>query len=313
MKKFIPLIILLLSITYANEYVEQLKDARQKVTNNYLDFLKSVDNYLSNDYTEYYGHNDYDNTIYKKNKLLAILSLKAVEYEGFKPSLYLKTKIILPKTKDKIELTLDKFTDDTTDNKNIDDDFDNNMRDSKINIGLSYYLKKSENFNIYAKLGARLHPPFNIYGRLNAKKNIFLNNTRLTLEQNIYYYIHKQGFIPSVSINIIYPVKNDKFILQEKHQLIWREKQDEIELENFLRLHQVVNNKNRFAYTLSYSAINDDECSFCTHYYSFDIKYHRKITDWFFIDTIPQIGWKRENNFHSAYSFIFNIGMLFGR
>ena len=311
MKKLLLSIFLLFSIANCSEYVDQLKNARKKVTNNYLDFLKSIDNYLSNDDTEYYGYNDYENTIYK-NKLLAILSLKAVEYEGFKPSLYLKTRIILPKTKDTIELTLDKYTDNTTDNKNIDDDLDNRMRDSKINIGLTYYLKKSSDFKVYAKLGARLHPPFNLYGRLNAKKSAFLNTTKITFEQNMYYYIHKEGFIPSISINFLHPI-NKKYVLQEKHELIWKEKKSEIELENFLRLHQFINKKNRFSYTLSYGAIDDDKCNFCTNYYSFDIKYHRKINDWFFIDTIPQVSWKRENNFHSAFSFIFNIGILFGR
>lgn len=309
MKKILYLTLLISSILFA-ETNTTWKDLsmRGKVTNGYHKFLNAIDCFLTN-------YDDINHTNYKKvseNKLYMIYSLKNSKDKPLEQDLYLRANIKLPLLKDKFEITLDKQTLSDIDNETIDPEYDRSVEDEKPRIGLKYYFYKEPYSVTYANLGLRLYSPYGIYGKVGGQKSFFLKKVQVILGQDFYIYFNDQHLASDTEMTFFYPLA-DYYDIEQKNRMLWRESSKTTEVDHILRLHQFINKRNRLQYQLTYSLINDDHCNFCQNWYGANIRYHHDLNDWLFVEIIPQILKRRENQFIQETALTVNFGMIFSK
>ncbi len=136
---------------------------RKKTTKGYHHLLYKVDSYFNET-------DDINRSSYRKirnNKLQVILSVK----EGPKLNIHVRGKIVLPQLKNRAELTFSKNDDEEMDNQSAVSGNDDVVDDSKLHVGLKYYLYREKKSKAYAKVSLKVSSPFGPYLKLGIDKS----------------------------------------------------------------------------------------------------------------------------------------------
>ena len=306
MKKALFLIILTLNLLGKDLYLWHIKDIRDYISKHYLNTLTNIDNYLSNDYTT---HND---QIYK-NRLYMITSLQ-INKNQIKPSLYLHSNLHLPKTQKKLYLVFDKYSDEirykdqTYENQNDK----NSKQDTKFNIGLKYFFIKKDNKNLYTQFGIKLHSPLKFYFKLGGDKELNFNTWTLNLENNFYYYLTKDGFIPSLLLSIKKPI-NSNFTFKNYYELLYKSDTNLLSLISSVRVYHNIDKRQMLIYEFYFNALANQNCTFCSNLYSINTTYTNKLKPWLYIDLIPKLDFYKDSSFNPSFAFIINFRTIFSK
>ena len=106
---------------------------------------------------------------------------------------------------------------------------------------------------------------------------------------------------------------NIDYTLEQKNQIYHTREDHSSELEHILRLHHFASAKNRFSYTINYVNAHEKDCNFCKKRYGLSLKFRHYMKKWLFIETIPQVIARRENNFNIETRLTLNIGITFSK
>ncbi len=312
MKKLIFIYMFILNFSFANDsnttFIDNLSITRDNITDSYQQTLCDIDSYVSNDSS--CRDKKYKRDI-SKNRVSLIFSTKLRE-DSVKPALYIKVNIKLPKIQDKIELTFDKQTNDEINNQNIYDSYEDRERDQNFRVGLKYYLFKKRDSKTYARLGVRASKPFGFFTQLATDKRYYLEKNRLLFGANLYYYIHYKCFTISSYESFMTPI-NRHYTFEQKNQIFYTHKDKSTQLEHIFRLHNFIDKKDKFTYTLNYISLHDKECQFCKKQYGISLKFKHYFKEWLFIETIPQVLARKENDFNIETRLTLNIGINFSK
>lgn len=307
MRLFLLAILMILSLHADFNTTKEVDDFRKKVTNGYYDTLNNIDCYLAD-------YNDTDKSNYKeisKHKLQIILSAKDISKDSAKFALRLRGKIVLPKLKEKFELTFTQNDDKQMDNQNINSDYDDVINDSKLHVGLKYYLYKEKKSKAYGKLNFKLNSPFGLYAKLGIDKSYLHKDFETVFNHGLYYYINDNKLAASSAVSFFKPITNDYWIGQQ-NRLYWESK-DSIYLSHNITLYQILDLNNRILYKTSYSTSYDAINQLEHNSFGYSIGYFHRFNKWFFIEMIPEFKKRRSNQYRSETLLTLNFGMLLSK
>jgi hypothetical protein len=310
MKKIFLLLFFISSILFAdfNSTKETFKEVsqsfRKKTTKKYHRFLNKIDSYFGES-------DDINRSSYKeirKNKLQIVLSVK----EKAKLGLHLRGKIVLPQLKNRAELTFSQNDDQELDNQNAISQHDDVVSDSKLHVGLKYYLYREERSRAYAKLSLKIRSPFGPYIKFGVDKSYLSDDFFETDFNNaLYYYLNGNKLSASTAVTFYKYINNDYQIAQG-NKLYWKGKKD-LYLNNSIILYQIFGLYDRVTYKTDFTTSYNSDEKFAHDMFSFSVGYFHRFDKWFFIEAIPRFTKKRDNDYRGEVLFTINFGMLLGR
>jgi len=290
-------------------FLDSFAPLRADIINGYHNFLKKIDNALC-------ANEDLNNTnlekIIYKNNLQIITALKHNGDEKFMPYLYIRGNIILPKTNKRFEFTVDKQTDSKRLNQNIDAQYDSAIKDEKVHLGFKYNLVKDDYFNFYTKLGARINNPGDVYGKVGAIKYLNFKSFMLFFDAQIYKYLLNEKLIASTSLNFIKPL-NENFIFEKDFILTWKKEEKTTELDYIAKLYHMIDKKSSCEYRLSYTAKESAQCYYCPNEYAAHVRYRYMLKKWAYVELLPQVIKRKENQFETEEAITLNFGLIFSK
>ncbi len=315
MKKalFLPLLLLFLPSLQAQMidlnttvcYTKEMsQNFRKSSTRRYHRFLERIDMFFS-------GSDEINKTCYRQireNKLQIILSLK----EGPAVNLHLRGKIVLPQLKNRVELTFSQKDNQEIDNQSASTGYDDIVNDSKLHVGLKYYLYRKKRSSAYGKLSFKLRAPFGPYLKLGLDKS-YLSETFLETSWNnaLYYYLNGNDLAASTTVTFFKPVTTDYWVGQS-NKLFWKG-ESTLYLTNSLTLYQIFDLNNRIVYKTDYTTSWDKKDQFAHDSCSISAGYFHRFDKWFFVELVPKLRKRRDNSYRTETLFTLNLGMLLGR
>ncbi len=303
MKKTLILLFVITTLYSQKSYLDKTKEY---IDHHYFNTLKNLDSYLSNDYKPH------GNEIYK-NRLYIILSLQTKGIHDIKPTIYLHSNLYLPKTQKKIYLVFDRYSNEDNYKEQAYESLDNkDQENTKVNVGLKYFLLKKKNRSIYTQFGVKFKSPLKFYFKLGGDKRVILDKWIVDLENNFYYYLEEDGFLPSVSTTFT-RVFNNTFIFKNNYEITYKSGEQLFKFINKLKLYHYINKKNSIIYSIYFNALFDDNCTFCSNLYTLSLIYTKKLKSWLYLDFIPKVDFLRENSFDKSFSFILNCKIIFNK
>jgi hypothetical protein len=307
MKKiFISILISFLLIADTNITTSK-SNIRDIITDGYHKVLNSLDCFLTN-------YKDVNNSNYEKikqNKLYMIVSLKDNENSPLQTSFHIRGKIKLPQLQNRVEITFNK-DDEESDSKYVNSEYEDVLKDTRLHVGLKYYLYKESNSQAYAKVSIRTHSPIGLYAKMGIYKSYLYHDFKTSFNHALYYYIHDKKYAASSSVSFVLPLY-DRFGIGQKNRWLWKEHDRSTSLEHTIWLYHIIDSKNRLQYQLSYATIDDELCDFCREWYGADIRFRHHISKWSFIEFIPEVLKRRENSFELEKQFTINFGITFSK
>ncbi|MCH9813986.1 MAG: hypothetical protein K0U47_08610 [Epsilonproteobacteria bacterium] len=290
-----------------NATKKEIDNFRKVVTLGYYGALNNLDCYLTD-------YNDTNRSNYKeisKHKLQIIISAKDISKDSAKLALRLRGKIVLPRLKEKFELTFSQNDDEQIDNQNINSGYDDVIDDSKLHVGLKYYLYKEKKSKAYGKLSFKLRSPFGLYAKIGIDKSYLHKDFETLFNHGLYYYINDNKFAASSAVSFFKPITIDWWIGQQ-NRLYW-EPEDGIYLSHNLTLYQILDLNNRIFYKTSYTTAYDDIDHLQQDSFGCSIGYFHRFNKWFFIELIPEFKKRRSNQYKPENVVTLNFGMLLSR
>ena len=258
---------------------------------------KSVDEFLSNDYSD---EKYYDSYIHIET------SMKKIEGYSTDFDANVDIRIKLKKTSKKYRLVINNSDD------NVSDEFkDHNetvpFEDDDYNIGIEYQsFKKYINFKSNLGIKASTNPY--IYIKASASKEFKLSKrSSYEIEQKLRY---SDRFELDSTTSLAYHKKLDDtytFVNQNKYFINSKEQVDNI--YNSLRINQQLNQRDYINYVAALNS-NNDESNFQDKRYRAYISYRKFLKKWMYYDLIPEVSFNRDDNFEERYGFTVNIGIL---
>jgi hypothetical protein len=315
MKKFLILLFIPLfyNILYADlvdlntttEYTKEISHSfRKSTTKGYHRLLQTIDSYFSE-------NEDINKTAYRqirKNRLQIVLSIK----EGTKLNLHLRGKIVLPQLKNRVELTFSQRDNQEIDNQSASSGYDDVVSDSKLHIGLKYYLYKKRRSSAYAKLSFKIRSPFGPYLKFGIDKSYLNDNLLETSFQNaFYYYLNGNDVAASTAVTFYKPLTTDYWIGQG-NKLFW-EGERKLYLRNNIILYQIFDLNNRIAYKIDYTTSYDHIEKLQHESCSISAGYFHRFDKWFFVEAVPKLKKSREHGYGTETLFTLNLGMLLSK
>jgi len=315
MKKFFIFSLLLLFYTAADadmvdfnataDYTKKIsQDFRKSSTRHYHRLLEKIDLFFS-------GSDEINKTCYKQireNRLQVVLSIK----EGAQLNLHLRGKIVLPQLKNRVELTFSQKDNQEIDNQSATTQYDDVVNDSKLHVGLKYYLYREKRSSAYGKLSFKVHAPFGPYLKFGIdKSNLSDTFLETSFDNALYYYLNGNDLAASSTVTFFKPVTPDYWIGQS-NKLFWKGK-NKLYLTNSLTLYQIFDLNNRIVYKTDFTTSYDKRDHFAHDSCSLSAGYFHRFDKWFFVELVPRVRKERENSYKTETLFTLNLGMLLGR
>ena len=276
---------------------------REKTTHQYHRMLYRIDAFLS-------GSEDFNKSSYatiRKSRMLILFSFK----EGPSVDIHLRGKIVLPRFKNKVELTLSQKDNSEVDNQRATTGYDDVVRDNKARIGLKYYFLRQKRQTLYTKLSFKTGKHLGPYLKLGyEKRRISDTFLETTFDNALYYYLNGNNPAASTAITFFKPLTVDYWIAQG-NKLFW-EGDSKLFLNHTVVLYQIFDLKNRIAWKASYTTVWNSHESFKQDDFTLSAALFHRFDKWFFAEAVPRFSKSRDNGYRADWGFSFNIGMLLG-
>jgi len=296
-----------LNTTFSNAYdtIKSQSDALHKrATFEYHRFLYSMDCYLCN--SDDFNRSSYEAV--RKSRLLIVLSLK----DNNQINLHLRGKVILPRTKNRLELLFSQDDKEELDNQRTVSQHDDVVQDKKLHVGLKYYLYRKRDSAAYGSLNFRLAPPLGPYLKLGHKKSYVSKKFLETSWDNaLYYYLNGGKISASTALSFFKPLNNSYWIGQG-NRLYWKG-ENQIFLSNSLLLYQIFDLNNRMVYKAELTTAYDRTHKMTQDGFSFSSGYFHRFNKWYFAELIPKFRKSRARHYDNELLLSLNFGMLLGK
>jgi hypothetical protein len=287
-----------------NSTKKEIYDFRKTTTKGYHRFLNKIDSYFGES-------DDINRSSYReirKNRLQLVLSIK----EKAKVSFHVRGKIVLPQLKNRLELTFSQNDDQEIDNQSAVSQHDDVVSDSKLHVGLKYYLYREKKSIAYTKLSLKTSSPFGPYIKFGIDKG-YLSDDFFETDFNhaVYYYLNGNKLSASTAVTFYKYINNDYQIAQG-NKLFWEGK-DKLYLNNSIILYQIFGLYDRVTYKTDFTTSYNKEEKYAHDLFSFSVGYFHRFDKWFFIEIAPKFRKRRDDGYKDDYLFTLNFGMLLGR
>jgi len=307
MKKLLSSIIILNAVTLFSQdsqlekIIENTHDYRQDMHQILISTAKGIDNIFDDSEEEIEGY----------DKTYGLIQLSSFFDEGedvqFDQRISLKFK--LPKLKrnlkNKVKLLLENGK--IRENSDYTEDETHNL-----DLSLQYEDYLGENISFKTKGGVRLGNGLNLFIKSEIKKVIEdIQGIDYTFSQSIKESIQDNLELTSY-IRLDKPL-NDIYSLHNYYEYYWQPiiNNDSKWYTSIYLIHRV-SDKNTLTYTLG-SNINNIDSNSKVKRYNATVKFRHWLRKWIFIDIIPENYYDEKENFNSAYSIKFSLGIYINK
>ncbi len=309
LKKHYLFFVIFIIIVPCELFSDSLDTIRTYLTQSYHKLLKTIDNQVEceNNCKVLEREN------IEHNNLQLITSFKTSKNNHIDYSLNLRGHIYLPRISKKFELTFSKESNDYAKTKQIEYENETIYTDEKMRIGLRYYFSKTYDFSFYTKLGFKLNSPFGFYQELSIQKNyLHLYNIHTNNKLSLFYFIYHNYFAKAGRI-IFYKPFYSSFLLEQRNDInINHENHQITHILNYIKLHYTYNKFNILTYRISYVTADKSNKKFFKDWQGMSFSYIHYIRKWFYVDFIPHLVQRKQNQFKTEFILTVNIGLKLG-
>ncbi len=299
MKIFLLFFLLISSLYSLDE--DELDSYKNNISDFYYRFLDSSTSFL-------YDKNQKNYEYIKKHNKLRLYFNNTIDKDGnIKSSVYIRANLKLPKISKNLYISVDKESDNSIDAMQNKSAVNKEKQNSR--VGLKYYFLREDKQAVFAKLGGRIKlDGSKFYLQLGANKERKFNNITTYVYMHEYYYIKDQYFNTEFGVNFRKEL-NTKYTLMQNNG-VSIDRYSNTYISNSLILDQYLNSIEMLSYWTTLSTIYDDN-HFHADSVSFNIKYHRMLKKWIFIDVIPSVI-KNLSDDKTIYRYLhINFGFIF--
>ncbi len=279
-------------------------DWRREATKSYFRMLNSIDTYFSES-------DEINKTSYReirKSRMLVIFSLN----DSKSVNIHLRGKVVLPQLKNRAEITFSQDDRQELDNQNAVSAGDDVVNDTKLRVGLKYYLYREKRSDAYAKLSLKTSTPFGPYLKFGIDKS-YVSDTFLETKWNhaLYYYLNGNKLSASTAVSFFKYITNS-YWLGQGNKLYWKGEED-LYLTNSLLFYHIFDLNNRMVYKTEFTTSYNRLDRFAHDSVNFSIGFFHRFDKYFFIEAIPKWRKERENRYRSETLITLNFGVLLGK
>ncbi len=308
MNKLIITLFLSYFLLYAGQFdrsVDYLIQKRKKLSQKFIEVTKDIDNYIAGDYD---GYSPVEN-----NYLKVTFSTKFKDKSlKFNPSI--RARIDLPKTKNKLQLILTEHDEEIT-HQDIGEEYGDKSNSYGSLLGLNYFLNNKLLTKTSLSVGLKFKTPLDFYTRVKLIKIINLNKKwQLIGDQKFYLFSHR-GFQSFTTVNFDRKL-DETYMFRISNNIIYKDKEDLLELGHSLMLFQHVTNRDDLIYSASIYGLTEDIQNHMPSIATYEIRsvYRHVLSNrWIYFNIIPALYWDRDHSFEPNFSLNLNISILFGK
>ena len=221
-----------------------------------------------------------------------------------------KLKIKLPKTEEKLKLTLE------TNPEEQRDDIDRAVEDAPVTAaeekdyyaGIQAEAGKKEQWKFSTSFSGKIGKTPDYFARFRVDKSTTLGNWLHSFNQTFFWF-NSSGYGSSTSYDIDHKLAEDILFRSATHAR-WTEENEYFDLSQVFSLSQVISDRRSISYQAGVYGISEPTVFATT--YLLTANYRQNIhADYLFVNLIPQIRYRKENEFHAEHSLLFRIEMVF--
>ena len=268
-----------------------------KTVNN---ITKSIDQFLSNDYTP---------AEYTDSYINIETSLRNEKGNNSKFNSNIDVRLKLKKINDKYKIIINN-NENKTSEKFEEKEEKVPYKDDNVNIGIQYEsLKKYLAFKSSIGIKAISSPYIYLKGSIEKSYNLS-ENSKINLKEQI-KYSDRFDFDYTTTIQYDkYMTQNITFIIHNEYFINSKNKIDN--LYNSIRVNQILNSDEYINYVLGQNS-NNNITNFKNKNIKSYISYRKFIKKWFYYDLVPEVNFINQNNYNEQYAFTLNVGILIGK
>ena len=286
---------------YLESLLKNTMSYKNVIHTNYTNTAISIDNYITNDYSDVNTKIMSDkNYIFIKSSLLRS-SKDKIKYEN-----KIRFKLYLPKFRKKYDLVFES-DDDLKTNESINKNDENIEYDLALNKRNKLLSGLEFNKKIGIKIRNKLNPFLQI--SLLKKGNIF--NLDYLLSQEL-----KESYINKLELNSLVQVTkkiNNTNKFTNSNRYYWNSRyKKENNISNLFSIQTKYSNKNSLSYNILFNSDNKDS-NFKLKRYSFFLDFKHKIKEWLYLNITPENYYSSESSFKPKYLFGLSLSLKIGK
>ena len=227
---------------------------------------------------------------------------------GYKGDLAIKVR--LPRTEEKLKLTLESDPDETRDqiDRIVEDSPRGAAKESSYYAGVETEAGRKDKWRLKPGIAVKLGRPVDILLRLRADRDYEVGNWLFRPSQTFFAF-KESGFGSDTVLGFDYKLADD--LLARSDSLIrYRDSNDFYELSQVFSLIHSLSERRAISYQTGVFGITEPT----THATDYLVlaRYRQNIhKDYLFMELIPQIRYRKDNNFHSEHSLTFRLEWVF--
>lgn len=304
-----------------DSYLEKINQFERKISGGVQTLSSDIDSFFSRDEREI------ENTG-SRLRLGSLANFQEYEDPGYDS--ILAFKLVLPKTKDKLQFIL--FNDEEDDlasapvagGSSVDKTLGESVKSQKYNVGLRGFFHKSKTSAVLMDSGVKLHSALDPFVRFTARRSFFFSENELRFMGRVYWF-ESMGWASTLSTDLDRPISatwlfrfaNSGEVDHESG--LW-------DLDHFLALYNRRSERIAIGYILG---VNSDQkpvlpsgaileethansaLALRSYYATVNFRY-ALIAPWLFFEVAPRYTWPREIDWHHVASIQFKIEGIFG-
>lgn len=241
----------------------------------------------------------------------------AARFQEFEDPTYnfiLTAKLVLPQTKEKIQVLLLSDEDDTnvrneTGGVTPDTEAGQAVERQKFRLGLRNLFHQSKTSSIALDAGVKIRDPLDPFTRFSARRSIFFESSEIHL-YNKQHWFESEGWGTSLKADWDKPLA-PKWLFRfsnigelDHESGLW-------ETNNFLGLYQRYSERLALGYLAGITGNDEPTLALQTYYVAVSSRY-ALVDDWLYLQITPELSWPRERDWQRVTSLLLKIESIFG-
>jgi len=256
-----------------------------------------------------------DNVFEETNKSYARLPLDTIydQDNGLEFKVRVRARIILPNTNKKLKLLFsDTGTiDDPEANPSNSSTVRSAVRDNDYAVSLETEFEKTGKWKIRPALGVKSRIPPDPFVRIRAIRYLPLSKKWLSRLSATSAYLAIDGFAHDANVQLSRAIQRN-FLFRSSSRWKFTEEKDYSEAIQIFSLFQHLNEKVNLAYEAGIFSDNEDNWEVAE--YRLWHRYRKLVyKKWLFLELIPELRFKQENDYDPSYRITFRIEPVFGK
>ena len=219
-------------------------------------------------------------------------------------------KVRLPRTQEKLRLTFESDPDETRNqiDRTLEDTPRAAARESAYFAGVQTQVGEKDKWRLKPGIAVRLGRPVDIVLRLRADRDYKVGNWLFRPSQTFYAF-KETGFGSDTALEFDYKINNE-YLARSNSFIGYKDSNDYYELSQVFSLIHTLSERRAVSYQVGVFGITEPVTQ-ATDYLLL-ARYRQNIhEDYLFMELIPQIRYRRDNDFHSEHSLTFRLEWVF--